>query len=310
MSTATSAVPAGGAGSRSARDLSLALLTFTQPRIIELLLVTAIPAMLVAQRGLPPARTLLLTLSAEALAAGSASTITSCAGRGMRGRPPLIRPAGAVILGLALGAAATVLLGVLASWLSAALADAAIAMFVLIGTLRTRRGPPSGTIAVTVTGAAAACFPVLTGWSVVTGALSPLAILLLAAIFCWAPPRLWALAMEFRSSWPAARPPALTAVTPAAARTIGWYSAIMVAATFGLAPYGGWVYTVSAVWLGAWFLAESCRLRARARHVPGSAPVTASTGAAGLAGARGLSIACLAQFLAVVLALALLPPAR
>jgi protoheme IX farnesyltransferase len=290
--------------------------------MIELLLLTAIPAMLVAQRGLPSVKVLLVTLTAAALAAGSSNTINSYIDRGTGAtdrrstpRPPsgndrllsVIKPAEALTFGIALGAAATLLLGLLANWLSAVLADAAILLFVLICALRLKRWSPSRT----VIGGAAGCFPVLIGWSAVTGTLNLLAIVLIAVIFCWMPPRLWALAMEFRRDWPVAQAPTATmAVAAAGARTILWYSCVMVAATLGLAPYGGWIYTACAVALGTWFLAEAHRLRARARvgRMSNSTPVTPGMGAASPMGLSGLSVACLAQLsAAVIMALALLP---
>jgi protoheme IX farnesyltransferase len=314
---AAGARPAGEAARRSARAISRSLLALTKPRIVELLLVTAIPAMLVAQRGLPPIRVMLVTLAAGALAAGSANTITCCLDRRIarraqvgNGRLPVIKPAEALAFGIALGAAATVLLGLLANWLSAALADASLVLFVFICTLRLKRGSPSGI----VFGGAVGCFPVLTGWSAVTGTLSLLAIVLFAVIFCWVPPRLWALAMEFRGDAAAARVPVPgvtgSAAAAAAAGKILGYSCVMVGATLGFAPYGGWVYTISAVALGAWFLAEAHRLRARAGHLPGRAPITVSVGAASPMGLLDLPMACLAQLFAVIMAVALLPRSR
>ena len=324
MFAATGARPAGEGGRRSARDISRSLLALTQPRIVELLLVAAIPAMLVAQRGLPPIRVVLVTLAAGALAAGSANTIncyidhrTGAVGRRIarlpptgNGKLPVIKPAETLAFGIVLGAAATVLLGLLANWLSAALADAAILLFVFICTLRLKRGSPSGF----VIGGAVGCFPVLVGWSAVTGTLSFLAIVMFAVIFCWMPPRLWALAMEFRGDTAAAQVPMPgvigSAAADAGAGKVLWYSCVMVAATLGLAPYGGWVYTLCAVALGAWFLAEAHRLRARAGHISGSAPITVSGGAASPMGLLDLSIACLAQLFAVIMAVTLLPRSR
>lgn len=288
--------------------------------MIELLLLTAIPAMLVAQRGLPPIKVLLVTLTAAALAAGSSNTFNSYIDRGtgaterrstLRSRSgngklqSVIKPVEALTFGIALGAAATVLLGVLANWLSAVLADAAILLFVFICALKLKRGSPSRI----VIGGAAGCFPVLIAWSAVTGTLNLLAIVLVAVIFCWMPPRLWALAMEFRSDWPAAQVPTAAMVAAAAgARSILWYSCVMVAATLGLAPYGGWIYTVCAVALGTWFLAEAHRLRARVGRMSNSAPVTLGAGAASPMGLSGLSIACLAQLSAAVITVLVLLP--
>jgi protoheme IX farnesyltransferase len=320
--SATGGHPAGEARRRSARDISRSLLALTQPRIVELVLVTAIPAMLVAQRGLPPIRVALVTLAAGALAGGSANTIncyigrrTGSAGRRVARRPragngnlPVIKPAEALAFGVALGAAATMLLGLVANWLSAALAGAAILLFVFICTLRLKWGAPSSI----VIGVAAGCFPVLMSWSAVTGTLSLLAVVLLAVIFCWAPPPLWTLAMDFRgdTAGQAPTPGGASAAADAGAGKILWYSCVMMAATLGLAPYGGWVYTASATALGAWFLAEAHRLRARVGRIPGGAPITGSVSAASPMRLPGLSTACLAQLFAVIMAVALLPRSR
>lgn len=307
------ATPLGDAARRSSRDISRSLLALTQPRIVELLLVTAIPAMLVAQRGLPPVRVMLVTLTAVVLAAGSANTITFYTGRrfGMvSGALPVIRQAEALAFGIALGAAATLVLGTLANWLSAALADAAIAAFVVICTLRLKRGSRSGV----VIGGCAGCFPVLVGWSAVTGTLSLLAIVLAAVILCWVPPRLWALAMESRGSAGAAREATAgmigSAATDAAAGRFLCYSCVMLAATLGLAPYGGWVYTVCAVALGVWLMAEARRVRSRVVRASGNRATSFSVAAAAPAGLIDLPMAGLAQLLAVVMAVALLSPVR
>jgi protoheme IX farnesyltransferase len=335
------ATPLGDAARRSRRDVSSSLLALTEPRIVELLLVTAIPAMLVAQRGLPPIRVVLVTLTAVGLAAGSANTITCYVGRrfgaasrrvpgGVRslrdrtppsvpltacppagsGALPVIRQAETLAFGIALGAAATVLLGTVANWLSAALADAAIVLFVLICTLRLTRGSRSGF----VIGGFAGCFPVLVGWSAVTGTLSLLPIVLSAVILCWVPPRLWALAMESRSSTGAARettPAAIgSAAADAAAGRFLSYSCVLLAAALGLAPYGGWVYTVCAVALGAWLLAEAHRVRSRAVRASGHPATSIGVAAAAAAGLIDLPVACLAQLLAVVMTVALLSPLR
>jgi protoheme IX farnesyltransferase len=101
-----------------------------------------------------------------------------------------------------------------------------------------------------------------------------------------------------------------SAAADAGAGQILGYSCVMVAATLGLAPYGGWAYTACTVALGAWFLAEAHRIRARAGRIPGSAPSTLSAAAASPLGLRGLSTACLAQLLAAIMAVALLPRSR
>jgi heme o synthase len=270
------------AGRRSARVVARSLFALTKPRIIELLLVTTIPTMLLAQRGLPSVRVLVVTLVGGAFAAGSANTINCYIDRDIdalmkrTSRRPLarkaplavVRPAEALVFGIVLGIASTLLLGTLVNWLSAVLADAAILFYVFVYTLGLKRRTPSNI----VIGGAAGCFPVLIGWSAVTGTVSLPAVVLFAVIFFWTPPHFWALAMKFRDDYAAASVPMLPVVaTPAVvARKILFYSYVMVAVTLGLAPYVGWIYTACAVGLGAWFLAEAHRLRGRVAAMPGA----------------------------------------
>jgi len=292
-----SALPAPGgslpeaaatAGRRSVKAVASALFALTKPRIIELLLVTTIPTMLLAERGLPPVRILLVTLAGGALAAGSANTINCYLDRDIdavmrrTARRPLarpapmavVKPAEALLFGVVLGAAATVLLGTLVNWLSAILAVSAILFYVFIYTIGLKRRTPSNI----VIGGAAGCFPVLVGWSAVTGRVGLPAIVLFAVIFFWTPPHFWALAMKFRADYAAARVPMLPVVAPATvvARKILIYSYVMVAATLALAPYAGWLYAVCAVGLGGWFLAEAHRLHARVTLLSAPSPATAS----------------------------------
>jgi len=283
------------AGRRSVKAVASSLFALTKPRIIELLLVTTIPTMLLAERGLPPVRILLVTLAGGALAAGSANTINCYIDRDIdavmrrTSRRPLARPAPmavikpreALIFGIVLGAAATVLLGTLVNWLSAILADAAILFYVFVYTIGLKRRTASNI----VIGGAAGCFPVLVGWSAVTGRVSLPAIVLFAVIFFWTPPHFWALAMKFRDDYAAASVPMLPVVAPATvvARKILLYSYVMVAATLALAPYAGWLYTICAAGLGAWFLAEAHRLRARVNRaavVPAVTPAPAAVSSA------------------------------
>jgi heme o synthase len=282
----TNALPAV-AGHRSARVVARSLFALTKPRIIELLLVTTIPTMLLAQRGLPSARLVVLTLVGGAFAAGSANTINCYLDRDIdavmrrTSRRPLakptplavIKPAEALVFGIVLGAAATLLLGLTVNWLSAALADAAILFYVFIYTLGLKRRTPSNI----VIGGAAGCFPVLVGWSAVTGTVGLPAIVLFAVIFFWTPPHFWALAMKFKDDYAAASVPMLPVVAPATvvARKILIYSYVMVATTLVLAPYAGWLYTVCAAGLGGWFLAEAHRLQRRVARISAGATVPA-----------------------------------
>jgi heme O synthase-like polyprenyltransferase len=171
-----------------------------------------------------------------------------------------------------------VLLGTLVNWLSAVLADTAILFYVFVYTLGLKRRTPSNI----VIGGAAGCFPVLIGWSAVTGRVSLPAVVLFAVIFFWTPPHFWALAMKFRDDYAAANVPMLPVVASPAvvARKILFYSYLMVGVTLALAPYAGWLYTAAALVLGGWFLAEAHALHHRV------AAMTFEDGPAGSAGAR------------------------
>jgi protoheme IX farnesyltransferase len=317
-----------GADSRAGRRpaaIARALVALTKPRIIELLLVTTVPTMLLAQRGLPSLRLVLVTLVGGTLAAGSANTINCYIDRDIdavmkrTSRRPLVNKEGAVkpgealAWGIALGAAATALLGLMANWLAASLADAAILFYVFVYTLLLKRRSPSNI----VIGGAAGCFPVLVGWAAVKGTVAIPAIVLFAVIFLWTPPHFWALAMKFRKDYAAANVPMLPVVVPAAevTRRIIWYSYAMVAATLALAPYAGWIYGAVALGLGGWFCVEAHRLHAQVRAESGP------SGAGLAAGAQPhprpvpmrlfhLSIAYLTLLFAAVAVTALLPWGR
>ena len=170
--------------------------------------------MLLARHGLPSLQLILVTLIGGTLAAGSANTINCYIDRDIdavmkrTSRRPLvvngqgtIKPWEALVWGIALGAGATLLLGLMANWLAASLADAAILFYVFVYTLLLKRRSPSNI----VIGGAAGCFPVLVGWAAVTGTVALPAVVLFAVIFLWTPPHFWALAMKFRKDYAAAR---------------------------------------------------------------------------------------------------------
>jgi protoheme IX farnesyltransferase len=315
-------------GRRPAGLVLRALVALTKPRIIELLLVTTVPTMLLAQHGLPSLRLILVTLVGGTLAAGSANTINCYIDRDIdavmkrTARRPLVNGQGAVkpweamVWGIALGAGATLLLGLMANWLAAALADAAILFYVFVYTLLLKRRSPANI----VIGGAAGCFPVLVGWAAVTGTVAWPAVVLFAVIFLWTPPHFWALAMKFRKDYAAANVPMLPVVASpvAVARKILWYSYAMVAATLALVPSAGWIYGLLAVTLGAWFLAEAHGLDIRVRAASAQADAAADAGPAPAAtSAPGvpmrlfhLSIAYLTLLFAAVAVAALLPWGR
>jgi heme o synthase len=270
---------------RSARLVARSLLALTKPRIIELLLVTTLPTMLLAERGWPPVWLMAATLAGGALAAGSANTLNCFIDRdidalmrrtarrplAVSGARPVIRPGEALVSGIVLGTAATLLLGLTVNWLAAALADGAILFYVFVYTLGLKRRTASNI----VIGGAAGCFPVLVGWAAVTGRVSLAPVVLFAVIFFWTPPHFWALAMKFRDDYAAAGVPMLPVVAPAAVvtRKIVFYSYAMVASTLVLIPYAGWLYGGCAAGLGAWFLAGAHQLRARVADGDTRAPM-------------------------------------
>jgi heme o synthase len=266
------AVPASA---RPLGALLRAYVALTKPRIIELLLVTTVPAMVLAARGLPPLWVAVATLVGGTFAAGSANTINCyvdrdidqvmkrTARRPLVQRSALVRPVEALRFGIALGVAATALLGFAVNWPSALMADAAILFYVFVYTLGLKRRTPSNI----VIGGAAGCFPVLIGWSAVTGGIGWPAVVLFGIVFFWTPPHFWALAMKFRDDYAAAGVPMLPVVADArvVARKIVGYSWAMVAASLLLVPVAraGWLYLAAALALGAWFVTESHRLLRR-----------------------------------------------
>jgi heme o synthase len=299
---------AAAAGRRSVSLVARSLFVLTKPRIIELLLVTTVPAMLLADRGVPGIRVLVVTLIGGALAAGCANTVNCFLDRDIdavmartsrrplaRASDAVVRPGEALAFGVVLGAAATLLLGLLVNWLAAALADAAILFYVLVYTMGLKRRTASNI----VIGGAAGCFPVLVGWAAVRGTVGWPALVLFAVIFLWTPPHFWALAMKFKDDYAAAGVPMLPVVAPPAvvARKIVVYSWLMVAATLALAVYSGPVYGCCAAGLGAWFLVEAHRLRAGVGAGSQAAPMRLFH----------LSIAYLTLLFAAVAVTALLP---
>ncbi len=256
--------------------LARSLVALTKPRIIELLLVTTLPAMFLAERGIPAARLIAVTLLGGAMAAGSANVINCVIDRDIDAvmrrtarRPlvtsgsqrPAVLPAEALAFAVVLGVGATVLLGFEANWLAAGLADLAIAFYVIVYTLWLKRRSASNI----VIGGAAGCLPVLVGWAAVTGRVGWPALVLFAVVFFWTPPHFWALAMKFRDDYAAAGVPMLPVVAEPSVvvRKIVGYSWVMVASSLALTWWAGWLYGACAIALGAWFLREAHGLRRR-----------------------------------------------
>ncbi len=276
--TAVESRPAGLATAPAPYPLGVrakGFLALTKPRIIELLLVTTVPTMMLAARGFPGAWVLIATLVGGTLAAGSANTLNCYIDRDIDAvmhrteRRPLVtgvvRPREALVFGLALGVAAIGWLAATTNLVAAALTLAAILFYVLVYTLGLKRRTAQNI----VWGGAAGCMPVLIGWSAVTGSLDWAPAALFAIIFFWTPGHYWPLAMRCKEDYAAASVPMLPVVASPAAvgRQTVIYSWLMVGASMLLWPVArtGPLYPVAAAVLGAAWLVEAHRLSARAR---------------------------------------------
>jgi len=253
-----------------------AYVSLTKPRIIELLLVTTVPTMILAAQGLPSAGLVLATLGGGALAAASANTLNCYVDRDIdmlmhrTERRPLVTgmvsPPEALAFGVVLGVAAIGLLAATVNVLAAGLALGAILFYVFGYTIALKRRTSSNI----VWGGAAGCMPVLIGWAAVTGSLSFASVVLFAVIFFWTPPHYWPLSLRFRADYAAAGVPMLPVVAEplVVARRIVTYAWVMVATSLLLWPVAstGPLYPVAAALLGAAFLLEAHRLLGRARN--------------------------------------------
>ncbi|HWB70784.1 MAG TPA: heme o synthase [Egibacteraceae bacterium] len=242
----------------------------TKPRIIELLLVTTVPTMVVAERGLPDLWLVAATLLGGSLAAASANTINSYLERDIdqvmrrTARRPLVRrtvePGRALAFGIALAVVSVAWLAAAVNVLSAALASAAIGFYVFVYTMGLKRRSTQNI----VIGGAAGCVPVLVGWTAVTGRVELPAWVLFAIVFTWTPPHFWALALKFRDDYARAGVPMLPVVAGVkrTARQILAYALVLVALTLLFAPVAamGPVYVVAAAGLGAVFVVYAIRL--------------------------------------------------
>jgi heme o synthase len=256
------------------RETMLAYLALTKPRVIELLLVTAIPAMLLADRGSVHPLLILNTLIGGMLAAGGANTLNCVADADIdklmkrTARRPLARAAvptgNALVFGLALSAGSFVWLWWTTNLLSGLLAVGTIAFYVFVYTLLLKRRTSQNV----VWGGAAGCMPVMIAWSAVTGTIGWPALAMFAIIFFWTPPHTWALAMRYKEDYIAAGVPMLPAIATErqVTRQILIYTWLTVAATLVLALAAGWLYTAVAVVAGAWFLTMAHQLYAGVRR--------------------------------------------
>ena len=242
----------------------------TKPRVIELLLVSTVPTMILAQRGIPDLWLIVATVIGGAFSAGSANSfncyidadIDKIMGR-TKGRPLVtgeLSKREALAFAWVLGIISVLWLGVLVNFLAAALSLAAILFYVFVYTLLLKRRTPQNI----VWGGAAGSMPVLIGWAAVTNELSPTAWILFLIIFLWTPPHYWPLSLRYKQDYTDAGVPMLPVVRNN--QTVGvqivLYAWALVASTLMLIPAAGMgiVYTITALVTGTWFLLESYKL--------------------------------------------------
>jgi protoheme IX farnesyltransferase len=255
-------------------DTVRAYIALTKPRIIELLLVTTVPTMVLAEGGIPSPWLMATVIIGGTLAAGGANSLNMYVDRDIdpmmrrtRGRPlprHAVDPRSALVFGIALSIISFAWLTITVNLLSAVLATSAIAFYVFVYTMWLKRTTTQNI----VIGGAAGCAPVLVAWAAVTGEVGLPALVLFAIIFYWTPPHFWALALRYRGDYAAAGVPMLPVVRGEAetARQIVLYTIALVAVSLLLAPAAGmgWIYLIAAVGLGALFVVQALRLRADA----------------------------------------------
>jgi protoheme IX farnesyltransferase len=248
-----------------------AYVLLTKPRVIELLLVTTVPAMVLADDGLPSLTLIGAVLAGGTLAAAGANTINCWIERDRdrvmhrtQGRPlptGQIEPTHALVFGITLEAIAFLWLWGTVNLLAALLAVSAMLFYVFVYTIWLKPRSPQNI----VIGGAAGAVPVLVGWAAVTGRLDAPAWVLFAIVFCWTPPHFWALSLRYRDDYAAAGIPMLPVArgVASAARQILLYSVVVVAVTLLLFRFEpmGIVYFVAAVGLGAALIWQALSLR-------------------------------------------------
>ncbi|WP_426244393.1 heme o synthase [Nocardioides sp. LHG3406-4] len=283
--SASSATPSGDEGggvegssggpSVTFKDVLAAYVGLTKPRVIELLLLTTVPVMFFAARGVPALGLVVATVVGGTLSAGSASALNCVYDRDIdeqmrrtrrRALPRhVVSPRAALVFALTLGVLSTVILAVWVNPLSATLSVLANAFYVLVYTMLLKRRTTQNI----VWGGLAGCFPALIGWTAVTGELAWTPVVLFLVVFFWTPPHTWALALRYREDYANVSVPMLPVVAPAreVGRQIVIYSWVMVATSLVLWPVAGTgpFYPVAAAVLGAVFLVEAHRMWGRAK---------------------------------------------
>ena len=249
-----------------------AYVALTKPRIIELLLTTTLPAMVVAQRGLPSLPLVLVTLAGGTLSAGGANAVNMWFDRDIdavmkrtKNRPLVtgdITPAAGLAFAIGIEILSFMMLWRFVNLLSAVLSLAAALFYVFVYTMWLKRSSSQNI----VIGGAAGAAPVLVGWAAVQNDITLAGVLMFLVVFLWTPPHFWALAFRYREDYSAAGVPMLPSVATfkRTAREIIAYTVAMVAVTLVLGPVAhlGAVYEVAAALLGAGFLYYAFKLRA------------------------------------------------
>ena len=248
-----------------------AYVALTKPRIIELLLVTTVPTMVVAERGMPGWWLMVATIVGGALAAGGANAVNMYVDRDIdavmertKGRPLVtgaVTPRAALSFAVGIEALAFLWLWVLVNPLSAVLGLSACLFYVFVYTLWLKRSSSQNI----VIGGAAGAIPVLIGWSAVTDSMSQTfswaPLWLFALMFFWTPPHFWALAIKYKDDYACAEVPMLPVVASHRDTTVKilTYTVVVWACSlaFGAAAELGVLYWVAAVALGAAFTWQS-----------------------------------------------------
>ncbi len=261
MEYSTTAIESNGRGTLATVN---AFVMLTKPRIIELLLITTVPSMILAHGGMPRLSLVVLTIVGGALAAGGANTFNMYIDRDIdrlmertQGRPLVtgaITPRSALLFGIALEVVAFVLFYLFVNWLSAVLALGACLFFVFVYSLWLKRTSKQNI----VIGGAAGAAPALIGWAAVTGSLGLNPIILFAIVFFWTPPHFWALAIKYADQYEAASVPMLPVVTSikATATRMVIYTVVIFGLSiwFHVAADMGFVYLSVALIGGLVFL--------------------------------------------------------
>jgi protoheme IX farnesyltransferase len=259
-----------------------AYVALTKPRIVELLLITAVPTLFLAYKGMPSLMVTAVVVIGGALAAGSANALNCYIDRDIdqlmkrtRSRPLVshtVSPRAALIFGVVIGVISVALFALTTNLLAAALTLGAILYYVLVYTLLLKRHTSQSTL----WGGACGAAPVLIAWAAATGTLSWAAAGLFGVVFFWQPPHFWALAIKYRDDYRSAGIPMLPVVAPVRqvlAHSVV-YSWLMVAVSLAVWPFAGPVYGAAALLLGAAFLYEVHRLYRQSGRASGQELVT------------------------------------